>query len=99
MLVVDIPEVTFPIVIELRDSARWTSVFRPERRLRSRNLLELGGSDHEPRRRCAAVALLSTADRPRLPLSFSLDLDVRPAHEPALFTGGSARPFQAPELR
>ena len=54
---------------------RWTSIFRPERRLRSGGLLEQGESDLE-----AAVVWLSdgvviAAGRPGLPLSFSLGVD------------------------
>ena len=43
----DIPQVACRLTSRSPDFARWTSVFRPERRLRSRKLLEQGGSDRE----------------------------------------------------
>lgn len=44
----DIPQVACRLTSRSPDFARWTSVFRAERRLRSRKRLELGGSGREP---------------------------------------------------
>jgi hypothetical protein len=47
-LVTDIPQVACCLTRRSPESDRWTRVFRPDRRLRSRKLLELGGSAREP---------------------------------------------------
>ena len=73
------------------ESARWTSIFRPEQHLRSRKTLEQGRSDCEAPAFWPRAVFFCVAGSPVLPLSFSLC----PYHSQAIYRGVRNRRIMA----